>query len=172
MSKIDDLHLLVRLLEEFEFPVSPILEYAIKEKMEQLASNNGDCETEESLKKEDNEAVMTSSVSPIVIIKKKTTILKVIRTDGTIIKYDKAADTLCHAIKEIGPEKVYALKIPLDGMYLVTQGGNPKYPTAQYNVGSGLFVNVHSNNITKKRQLEKIFLALDLAWKVEIIEVK
>lgn len=36
MSKLDDLHTLQRLLKEFEFPVSPILEYAIKEKEEEL----------------------------------------------------------------------------------------------------------------------------------------
>lgn len=42
MSKLDDLHTLQRLLKEFEFPVSPILEYAIKEKEEELcAENNG-----------------------------------------------------------------------------------------------------------------------------------
>lgn len=42
MSKLDDLHMLVRLLKEFEFPVSPILEYAIKEKEEELCA---DCPT-------------------------------------------------------------------------------------------------------------------------------
>lgn len=42
MSKLDDLHTLVRLLKEFEFPVSPILEYAIKEKEEKLCA---DCPT-------------------------------------------------------------------------------------------------------------------------------
>lgn len=36
MNKLKDLHTLVRLLREFEFPVSPILEYAIKEKEEEL----------------------------------------------------------------------------------------------------------------------------------------
>ena len=36
MSKLDDLYTLVRLLKEFELPVSPILEYAIKEKEEEL----------------------------------------------------------------------------------------------------------------------------------------
>ena len=40
MSKLDDLHTLVRLLKEFEFPVSPILEYAIKEKLEQFSLDN------------------------------------------------------------------------------------------------------------------------------------
>ena len=38
MSKLDDLHTLVRLLKQFEFPVSPILEYAIKEKEEELSA--------------------------------------------------------------------------------------------------------------------------------------
>ncbi len=36
MGKLEDLHMLVRLLKEFEFPVSPILEYAIKAKEEEL----------------------------------------------------------------------------------------------------------------------------------------
>ena len=40
MSKLDDLHTLQRLLKEFEFPVSPILEYAIKEKLEQFSLDN------------------------------------------------------------------------------------------------------------------------------------
>lgn len=33
MGTLNDLKTLVRLLEEFELPVSPILQYAIKEKM-------------------------------------------------------------------------------------------------------------------------------------------
>lgn len=40
MSKLDDLQTLVRLLKEFEFPVSPILEYAIKEKEDELYAKN------------------------------------------------------------------------------------------------------------------------------------
>lgn len=39
MSKLDDLHTLVRLLNEFEFPVSPILDYAIKKKEEELCAD-------------------------------------------------------------------------------------------------------------------------------------
>lgn len=38
MSKLEDLHTLVRLLQEFELPVSPILEYAINEKIEEYSS--------------------------------------------------------------------------------------------------------------------------------------
>ena len=60
----------------------------------------------------------------------------------------------------------------MDGMYLVTIGGNPLYPTAQHEVGNGYFVNVHSNTITKKRQLDRIFSAYNLGWKAEIVESK
>ena len=42
MSKLDDLHTLVRLLNEFELPVSPILEYAIKERENALCSKDID----------------------------------------------------------------------------------------------------------------------------------
>ena len=40
MTKLDNLHTFVRLLNECEFPVSPILEYAIKEKIEQFSLDN------------------------------------------------------------------------------------------------------------------------------------
>jgi hypothetical protein len=40
MAKLEDLHMLIRLLKEFEFPVSPILEYAIKAKEEELLSTD------------------------------------------------------------------------------------------------------------------------------------
>ena len=40
MSKLDNIHTFVWLLNECEFTVSPILEYAIKEKLEQFSLDN------------------------------------------------------------------------------------------------------------------------------------
>lgn len=40
MNDLDNLHTLVRLLKEFEFPISPILEYAILEKEKELCTTN------------------------------------------------------------------------------------------------------------------------------------
>lgn len=117
---------------------------------------------------QENHGMMEVSVEAPVRIKKKATKICVIRADGTTIVSEKAASTFCLVIKEIGVEKVYALKIPMDGMYLVTIGGNPQYPSAQHDVGGGYFVNMHSNTKTKKRQLERIFSALNLNWKVEV----
>lgn len=48
MSKLKDLHTLVRLLKEFEYPVSPILEYAIKEKEEKLCEEDASVGVEDS----------------------------------------------------------------------------------------------------------------------------
>ena len=168
MSKLDDLHTLQRLLKEFEFPVSPILEYAIKEKIDQLSSDDDSQINMPIMDVQENHGMMEVSVEAPVRINKKATKICVIRADGTTIVSEKAASTFCLVIKEIGVEKVYALKIPMDGMYLVTIGGNPQYPSAQHDVGGGYFVNVHSNTKTKKRQLERIFSALNLNWKVEV----
>lgn len=49
MSKLDDLHTLERLLNEFGFPVSPILAYAIKEKEEELRAECQYSVTEETV---------------------------------------------------------------------------------------------------------------------------
>ena len=168
MSKLEDLHTLVKLLKKYEFPVSPILEYAINEQIEQLSSNNENpvlTPTIEVLERKDE-----LSIKLITKSKKRPSVLRIVRSDGTKIEYEKAAKTFCQAIREVGIEKIFLLKIPMDGMYLINIGGNPKYPTAQYDVGNGYFVNVHSNTATKKRQLERIFKAFELDWLVEIVE--
>ena len=173
MSKLDELHTLIRLLNEFEFPVSPILEYAIKNKEEELMSTPEVETTQKTIKKPKKKVTLkvTDDVSDVVkATKKKPSVLRIYRPDGTFIEEEKAAATMCKAIKEVGVESVYNMKIPMDGMHLVTKGGNPQYPTAQHNVGNGLFVNVHSNTITKKRQLERIFATLNVNWRVEIVE--
>ena len=42
MNKLEDLYTLVGLLKNFELPISPILEFAIKEKEEQLLAGNSE----------------------------------------------------------------------------------------------------------------------------------
>ena len=157
--------MLNELLKEFNLPVSPILEFAIKEKIESYS--NDDLHSEEQVVHKDD--LQTNPIEMVLESKRKSTIIRVIRDDGSYIECVKAAHTMSQAIKEIGGNRVYDLKIPMDGMHLVTIGGNPLYPTAQHDIGNGYFVNVHSNTLTKKRQLEKIFSLLNLSWKVEVI---
>lgn len=169
MTDAEELKRVLEVLKKFDLPISPILEYAIKEKIEEL-SPNGERNVSVPVDVYPEEGIVETSSIKAVNTKKKPTTLRVIRANGTAIEGVKAADTLCQTIREIGVEKVYALKIPIDGMHLVTIGGNPQHPTAQHDMGGGYFVNVHSNTKTKKRQLERIFSALNLNWKAEVNE--
>ena len=170
MTDVEELKHVLEVLNKFDLPVSPILEYAIKEKIEQRSSDDESTVVMPVVEVQENDGMLEVSVKTTAGTKKKPSVLRIIRTDGTIIECEKAAAAFCQAIKEVGVEKVYSLKIPMDNMHLVTIGGNPQYPTAQHNVGNGYFVNVHSNTFTKKRQLERIFKAFNLSWKVEIVE--
>jgi len=173
MSKLEDLHTLVRLLAEFELPVSPILEYAIKNKEEELINISQEDSKIQPIHVPKKKVDLNGSsdvAEGVKTTKKNPSILRIYRADNSYIEELRAANSMCVAIKEIGVDKIYDLKIPMDGMHLVTKGGNPKYPTAQYDVGNGFFVNVHSNTLTKKRQLERIFKEFNLSWRVEIVE--
>lgn len=170
MTDIEELKHVLEVLSRFDLPVSPILEYAIKEKIELLSSNDESPVAMPKIVVQENDGMMEVSVKPASGTKKKPSVLRVTRANGTTIECEKAATTFCQAIKEVGIEKVYSLKIPMDSMHLVTIGGNPQYPTAQHDMGGEYFVNVHSNTITKKRQLERIFKSFNLSWKVEIVE--
>lgn len=170
MTDVEELKHVLEVLNKFNLPISPILEYAIKEKIEQLFSDDESTIVKSLVEIQQNGRMLEESFKATAVTKKKTSVLRIIRADGTIIESNKAATAFCQAIKEIGVEKVYLLKIPMDSMHLITIGGNPQYPSAQHDLGSGYFVNVHSNTITKKRQLERIFKAFKLSWEVEIVE--
>lgn len=170
MTDVEELKHVLEVLNKFDLPVSPILEYAIKEKIEQLSSDDESFVVMPVVEVQENDGMLEVSVKTTTGTKKKPSVLRIIRADGTKIECEKAAAAFCQAIKEVGAEKVYSLKIPMDSMHLVTIGGNPQYPTAQHDVGHGYFVNVHSNTMAKKRQLERIFKAFNLSWKVEIVE--
>lgn len=202
MSKLEDIYTLIRLLKEYNLPVSTILDYEIKQKIEEFSSynestddmpNNEVKEKDDSsevkplsekfeeltnpLEETESEIITDSTVQTKTDLpsKKKSKnrggkIIRVTRPDRTVIQYHKAAATISQTIKEIGAEKVATVHISVDGMNLVNLGGNPLYPSAQYDVGNGFFVNTHSNTEAKARYLRQIFKTLNLDWKVEILE--
>ena len=100
---------------------------------------------------------------------RKMTILRVTRPDGSMIEDSKATVTLAITIKEIGVERVRNLNLSLDGMNLILIGENTLYPSQQYYLGDGYYLNTHSSTDRKKYHLEKMFKALGLDWKVEIV---
>ena len=171
MTTKEELELVLQIMKKHDLPMSPILEYAIREKLEVHTSSEDKDSSPftdfyKNEEKKDNYTLLFKGK------KRKPTGLRIIHVDGTIRENRTSAETFCQTIKEIGIERIYALQIPMDGMTLITKGGNPNYPSAQHDAGNGYFVNVHSNTRTKKRQLEFIFKVFDLSWKVEIVEPK
>lgn len=53
MGKLDDIHTLVILLKEFDLPVSPILEYAIKDRERQYSESTNRVETDALMRQAD-----------------------------------------------------------------------------------------------------------------------
>ena len=177
MKSLDDLHLLVRLLKEFELPISPILEFAINELEENLKADVSQTINREvcgviSNNNDKNHSFIEKSIPKRIYTESqggnKNAKLIVYRSDNSIIQDDKVANIFAQTIKEIGPKEVKELNITSDGMNLVTIGGNPLYPSAQKDVGGGYYVNTHSGTMWKKKILERIFDSLHLSWKVTI----
>ena len=87
MGTLNDLQTPVRLLEEFELPVSPILQYAIKVKMESLHGGQDTIEYDS-----------TVELKCEAFHKNPPTTLRVEFPDGTVISELKAADALKQTI--------------------------------------------------------------------------
>lgn len=79
----------------FDLPVSPILEYAIKEKIELLSSNDESPVGMPKIVVQENDGMMEVSVKPASGMKKKHSVLQVTRANGTTIECEKAATTFC-----------------------------------------------------------------------------
>lgn len=90
--------------------------------------------------------------------------------NGDFIQAKKANLTMAEAVKWAGVETVASLGFPHDGDYLVSKKEHPKYAGEQQSLPNGYLLNTHSSTKTKKQQLEKISIALNLDWKVEIVK--
>lgn len=127
-------------------------------------------ETNHKPEKQKTKEVQYDALKSVLGTKKKqSTSLIVYREDNSAIEEASSALTLCETIKEIGAEKVYNLFIPLDGMYLVMKTKNSDVRCDMHYLGDGYYVNTHSNTMSKKRHLERIFRKLNLSWRVEIV---
>ena len=90
--------------------------------------------------------------------------------DGSFIQEKKACDTFTKAIQLAGVLKVRELGYKFCHVPLVSNTLDAKYGRAQRPVGNGLYVLTHSSTKAKKQQLDRIFKALRLNWKVMIVE--
>jgi ribosomal protein L24 len=194
MTRNEELTLLLEIMRKYDLPVSPILEFAIRSKMDdssgddliipEVSSMESDTGLGQSseishiekpfqysnvMLEEKTETDYRTRVSDTTRKNRKKTILRVTRPDGSIIEDSKATVTLAMTILEIGVERVRSLNLSLDGMNLILIGENTLYPSQQYYLGDGYYLNTHSSTDRKKYHLEKMFKALGLDWKVEIV---
>ena len=168
MTDYEKLQQAVEILRKFNLPISPILEYSINEKLQEL-----------SYQVETQSVIQEVSVAPISYAEpvqsdeyppiKAPARLRVTRPDGSVIQDHKAANTFCQVIKEIGPEIIQELGISVDYGNLILRDQGSQRLGDKHDIGNNYYVNTHSSTAAKKRQLEKIFSALHLPWKVEII---
>ena len=193
-TRNEELTLLLEIMRKYDLPVSPILEFAIRSKMDdssgddliiqEVSSMESDTGLGQSseifhiekpfqysnvMLEEKTETDYRTRVSDTTRKNRKKTILRVTRPDGSIIEDSKATVTLAMTILEIGVERVRSLNLSLDGMNLILIGENTLYPSQQYYLGDGYYLNTHSSTDRKKYHLEKMFKALRLDWKVEIV---
>ena len=180
MTRNEELTLLLEILRKYDLPISPILEFAIRSKMDDSSGDDmiipevcpvvSDTEIVESQKiMQPVDSYYVNPVADSTRKNRKKTILRVTRPDGSTIEDSKATVTLAKTILEIGVERVRALNISLDGMNLILIGENKLYPSQQYYLGDGYYLNTHSSTDRKKYHLEKMFQLLGLKWKVEIV---
>lgn len=105
-----------------------------------------------------------------IIKRSPATGLCVWTSDTEFIQENKAAYTMVQVVELIGVDLVVALNIPHDGDKLVSRVKHPKYSGSQHALTGGYLLNTHSDTEKKKKQLEKIFKALRLDWRVEIVK--
>lgn len=168
MTDYEKLEQAIKILRKLNLPISPILEYSINEKLQELSYQvENPSDIQEVL------ATPTSYVEPVqpdkFPTKRAPTRLRVTRSDGSTIEDSKAANTLCLVIKEIGPELVEKIGLSVDGENIILRDLGPDRRGDRHDIGNNFFVNTHSSTSAKKIQLERIFKALHLPWKVEII---
>ena len=194
MPRNEELNLLLEIRRKYDLPVSTILEFAIRSKMDdssgddliipEVSSMKSDTDLVQSseiasmerpfqhsnvMLEDETEMDYRTRVSDTTRKNRKKTILRVTRPDGSMIEDSKATVTLAMTIQEIGVERVRSLNLSLDGMNLILIGENTLYPSQQYYLGGGYYLNTHSSTDRKKYHLEKMFKALGLDWKVEIV---
>ena len=167
MSRLDDLHTLVRLLQEFELPVSPILEYSIKEKEEELIQTSTDEHTPISFEQEKPIVVPTSVGEQKT--KGKSEVLRVEFPNGKVVQCNRATDTYVEVIEYAGPSAVNALGITHAGVNIVADSYDTQYASAQRKISDGWLVFTNTSTRQKHQDLLLISEKLDLNIVVNLI---
>lgn len=104
MNDLDKLHTLVRLLKEFEFPISPILEYAILEKEKELCTANAPTVNDASVNNFKDQSMNVVCIStPFISLKEEFS--------KYLYKTKSAATARCYLSAIDRPIRIYINKV-------------------------------------------------------------
>ena len=78
--------------------------------------------------------------------------------------------TFVNAVREAGLECVANLNISYCRINIVSSYKDQKYGKAQHEVNPGVFIFTHCSTEVKKKMLDKINIALDMGWLVEVVK--
>ena len=185
MKERDELELILTLIGKYSLPLSPILEYAIKEKIEEFGSGEADY-TESKAEEVDTE------VAPVRIEAEEHEshadedddeslqeeqdrrsssryVIRVQYPDGRTFSSNLVWETLADVVNYAGPERVRRLNITNLGDNLISSrlNDNPTYRKGQKSIGRGLYISTLSSTDAKYRQIKRISEELGLGVKVE-----
>ena len=110
--------------------------------------------------------------------KAQASMLAVYKDDGSVIQHNKATDTFVEVFSEVaknvGPEKVCECSdndiSVSDGEPVFKKGKHKAEHASSRKIGDGYYLNTHSSTDTKRNQLEDLFKALKLNWRVELVK--
>lgn len=99
----------------------------------------------------------------------KTFILSVQFPDGKKICHQTVSNTYVDAIQYIGPDKVESLNIKVYGKNIIsaTLFDDPRYRSAQYDLGNGKYLTTAGNSDRRMSILQKISDMLSLGLRIE-----
>lgn len=78
--------------------------------------------------------------------------------------------TFVKAVTQAGLIPVRNMNIRFCGLNIVSTTKDKKYGRAQHEAAPGLYVLTHSRTSRKKKFLDRISTALNLEWRIEIID--
>ena len=110
--------------------------------------------------------------------KAQASMLAVYKDDGSVIQYNTATDTFVEVFAEV-VKKVGAKRVcECADNYISVSDGEPVFKKGKHKgehassrkIGDGYYLNTHSSTDTKRNQLEDLFKALKLNWRVELVK--
>lgn len=103
----------------------------------------------------------------------KTSIIRVTFPDGNVVCHRVVKDTLIEVIRYAGLERVYSLRYPTRGTFLLSKEQlTDERARYQVEIADGYFLITNSSSDAKLKQIEYISHQLNLNLRVEMVDIE